>query len=76
MRVDGAVPSGSTGTRITGDPALSRGERWDQGLSVVFYDPDGRTVPCIETVPIFGGRAVWRGRIYTATVDVDGEVLA
>lgn len=76
MRVDGAVPSGSTGTRITGDPALSRGERWDQGLSVVFYDPAGRTVPCIETVPIFGGRAVWRGRIYTATVDVDGAVLS
>ncbi len=73
MRVDGAVPSGSTGTTIKGDPALARGERWDQGLSVVFYDPDGTTVPCIETVPIFGGRAVWRGRIYTASVDADGH---
>jgi hypothetical protein len=75
MRVDGAVPSGTTGTTIAGDPALARGERWDQGLSVVFYDPAGHTVPVVEQVPIFGGRAVWRGRIYTASVDADGTPM-
>jgi hypothetical protein len=75
MRVDGAVPSGTTGTTITGDPQLSRGERWDQGLSVVFYDPEGGTVPVIETVPIFGGRGVWRGRVFDAEVDPDGNLL-
>jgi hypothetical protein len=73
MRIDGAVPSGTTATRINGEPALSRGERWEQGFSVVFYDPDGKTVPLIEHVPIFGTRAVWRGREYTATCDADGN---
>jgi len=67
------VPSGTTAITIKGDPQLSRGERWDQGLSVVFYDPEGRTVPLIEHVPIFGGRAVWRGRVFTADVDADGN---
>jgi hypothetical protein len=75
MRVDGAVPSGSTGIRVTGDPVLARGEKWDQGLSVIFYDPEGTTVPFIETVPIFGGRAVWRGRVYTASCDADGNAI-
>ena len=75
MRVDGAVPSASTGTKVTGDPVLARGEKWDQGFSVVFYDPEGTTVPFVETVSIFGGRAVWRGRIYEASVDVDGNPL-
>lgn len=75
MRVDGAVPSGFSGTTISGDPALARGTAWDQGLSVVFYDPEGTTVPVIETVAIFGGRGVWRGRVYEASVDVDGNPL-
>jgi len=73
MRVDGAVPSGTTATRINGEPALSRGERWEQGFSIVFYCPDGSTVPVIEHVPIFGGRAVWRGREYVAACDADGR---
>lgn len=75
MRVDGAVPSASTGSTPAGDPVLGRGEKWEQGVSVLFYDPEGHTVPYIEHVPIFGGRAVWRGRIYDATVDVDGHPL-
>jgi hypothetical protein len=75
MRVDGAVPSGTTGITLSGDPVLKRGEKWDQGLSVVFFDPEGTTVPFIETVPIFGGRAVWRGRVYEANCDADGNSL-
>ena len=76
MRVDGAVPSGSTAITIQGDPQCARGEKWDQGLSVVFYDPAGRTVPLVEHVPIFGGRAVWRGRVFEADVDPDGAPAA
>jgi hypothetical protein len=75
MRVDGAVPSATTGSTPAGDPVLGKGEKWEQGVSVVFYDPEGHTVPYIEHVPIFGGRAVWRGRIYAASVDVDGNPL-
>jgi hypothetical protein len=75
MRVDGAVPSASTGSTINGDPVLGKGEKWEQGVSVVFYDEAGSTVPYIEHVPIFGGRAVWRGRLYEAACDVDGHPL-
>jgi hypothetical protein len=75
MRVDGAVPSGTTAINSHGDPALKRGERWEQGFSVVFYSEDGTTVPLIEHIPIFGGRAVWRGREYTATCDPDGNAI-
>jgi len=72
MRVDGAVPSATTGSTIQGDPVLGKGEKWEQGVSVVFYDPDGHTVPYIEHVPIFDGKAVWRGRVYESELDVDG----
>jgi hypothetical protein len=75
MRIDGAVPAGTTGTKITGDPVLAKGTAWDQGFSVVFYDDEGHVVPMVETVTIFGGKAVWRGNVYEATVDVDGNEL-
>jgi len=75
MRVDGMVPSGFSGTKITGDPALARGTAWDQGFSLVFFDEEGTCVPFVETISIFGGRAVWRGREYTAECDVDGNEL-
>jgi hypothetical protein len=75
MRVDGAVPSATTATTIKGEPALERGERWDQGWTLVWYHPEGTTVPVVEHIPIFGGRSVWRGREYVATCDVDGRPL-
>ena len=75
MRVDGAVPSASTGSTPAGDPVLGKGEKWEQGVSIVFYDPAGHTVPYIEHVPIFGGRGVWRGKVFTADVDADGNEL-
>jgi hypothetical protein len=54
---------------------LGKGEKWEQGVSIVFYDPAGHTVPYIEHVPIFGGRGVWRGKVFTADVDADGNEL-
>jgi hypothetical protein len=75
MKISGDVPSGFSGIKVTGDPALAKGTAWDQGLSVVFYDPKGHTVPFVETVSIFSGRAVWRGRIYEASCDADGNPL-
>ena len=75
MRTDGAVPSGTTGVKITGDPVLAAGTAWDQGFSLVFFDEAGDCVPYVETISIFGGRSVWRGREYAATVDADGRPL-
>jgi hypothetical protein len=75
MRTDGMVPSGSNKNTDMGQPSQSDGNRWEQGMAVVFYSEDGTTVPQIEHIPIFGGKAVWRGRVYTARCDVDGNPL-
>ena len=75
MRTDGMVPSGSNKNTDMGQPSLSDGNRWEQGMAIVFFSEDGTTVPQIEHVPIFGGKAVWRGRVYTARCDVDGNPI-
>lgn len=73
-RVDGSVPSAKGGHDDDGQPSLSRGETWDQGIFVVHYDPEGGT-PRVEHVLIHSGHAVWRGRDYYARCDADGNPL-
>jgi hypothetical protein len=76
MRRDGMVPSGNNKNTDWGQPSESDGVGWEQGMSVVFYSPGaGVTVPQVEHIPIFGGKAVWRGKMYTARCDVDGNAL-
>ena len=71
----GCVPSQWTGTDEYGKPDENAYQSWEQGVGVVFFDSRGSTVPRIEHVPIFGGRAVWRGQVFTSTVDPDGYPL-
>lgn len=71
----GDVPSAKGGYDDWGQPGQKRGENWEQGVGIVFYDPEGHTVPTIEHVPIYNGRAVWRGREYLARCDADGNPL-
>jgi hypothetical protein len=75
MRNDGMVPSGSTKNTDWGQPSESDGVGWEQGMAIVFYSEDAKTVPQIEHIPIFGGKAVWRGKIYEARCDVNGRPL-
>lgn len=75
MKTSGDVPSAFSGTKINGDPVLAKGTAWDQGFSLVFFDEEGTCVPFVETISIFGGKAVWRGRLYEATCDADGNPL-
>lgn len=63
-RIDGAVPSTKSGQdEKTGAP-YQRWENWQQGLSVITETPDGYWT--VELIPIHHGRAVWRGKEYTA----------
>lgn len=62
-RVDGAVPSVKGGTKINGKP-VARQEQWQQGVGVVTVMPDGSWGK--EIVPIFNGRAIFRGKEYLA----------
>jgi hypothetical protein len=76
MRRDGMVPSGNNKNTDMGQPSQSDGVGWEQGMAIVFYTPGaGITVPQIEHIPIFDGKAVWRGKVYTARCDVDGNPL-
>ena len=76
MRRDGMVPSGNNKNTDWGQPSESDGVGWEQGMAIVFYTPGaGITIPQIEHIPIFDGKAVWRGKIYTARCDIDGNPL-
>jgi predicted phosphodiesterase len=62
-RCDGAVPSTRSGMDFDGRP-LSRSEDWQQGLSVIHFEPgDGRFV--YEQIAIHDGWAQYRGKDYT-----------
>ena len=55
--------------------AQKKNERGEQGIGLVFYDKNGSTVPYIEDIPIYGGRAEWRDWAFTARCDADGNPL-
>lgn len=60
-RIDGAVPSYKGGTDALGRPLTSY-ENWQQGCAVVTYEP-GNGPFSLELVPIFDGRAIFRGEV-------------
>jgi len=62
-RVDGAVPSTKGSADVRGRP-LQRQEAWQQGCAVVTVQPDGTWSK--EIIHIANGKAVWRGKEYTA----------
>jgi len=62
-RIDGAVPSVKGGIDSYGHSVRSL-ENWQQGLTVVRYQ-SGDGAFALESVPIFNGRAIHRGEIFT-----------
>ncbi|WP_375425503.1 hypothetical protein [uncultured Friedmanniella sp.] len=74
-RVDGAVPSARGAVLPTGAPAR-RQEAWSQGVAILWVDPNDRNAtPGVEHIRIMNGQAIWRGRLYVAQVDMDGNPL-
>lgn len=75
-RIDGAVPSTKTGISEAGTQVRNKAENWQQGIWVFFYEEGGRQfAPLPEVIQIWDGWAQWRGKVYTASVDVDGNQL-
>lgn len=73
MRVDGHLPPGIySGVSETGGPGKGTAP-WQQAMWVVTYDPDGHMVPMCEPVVIIDGWASFRGRVYQARCDADGN---
>jgi hypothetical protein len=46
-------------------PGKSNTPDWQQGLALVDYDPHG-TAYNITPIPVFEGRAIWNGQLFTA----------
>jgi hypothetical protein len=59
----------------SGKSAPKKSARGEQGIGIIHYDRLGRTVPYIEDVPIYGGRAEWRDWAFSARCDADGTPL-
>lgn len=75
MRVDNRVPPGRfSGVDDSGRPGEAA-LPWQQGFWVATYSEDGHMVPRFEYVIITSGRADFRGRVYLARVDADGNTL-
>jgi hypothetical protein len=64
-RIDGAVPSTKGGMDLDGRPIIGIHEDWQQGVGIVLSSPETGDFD-YEQIRIFGGRGIWRGKIYEA----------
>jgi predicted phosphodiesterase len=74
-RIDGVLPSYSTGITSSGKQAAQKTEKWQQGIFVVWYQTGGDQKAVVEPVLIEDGAAFYAGSIYESTVDKNGEKL-
>lgn len=72
-RLDGLVPSATGAVRPSGK--MLAAERWQQGILVFYYEPEGLQRCFVEPVLIEDGVALFRGKLYQSTVDVNGEPI-
>jgi len=72
-KIDGQVPSASTGINSRGTQTDKSGtESWQQGMMVIYYEKEGRAA-WPTNVLINDGVAIFRGKRYTSTVDGEGN---
>lgn len=65
-RIDGAVPSRKSAVALrTGRPARAW-EDWQQGLTIVRYEPEGAQRFVLEHIPIYEGWALHKGVEYAS----------
>jgi hypothetical protein len=74
-RIDGVLPSSSTGINSSGKQTAKKTEKWQQGIFVVWYQPGGDQKAVVEPVLIEDGCAFYNGSIYESSVDKNGEKL-
>ena len=74
-RIDGVLPSSSTGINSSGKQTAKKTEKWQQGIFVVWYQPEGDQKAVVEPVLIEDGCAFYNGSIYESSVDKNGEKL-
>lgn len=74
-RLDGPVPSSSTGINSKGQQnSKAKTEDWQHGINVIWYELDG-TKAYLEQISIDNGYAIYNGIEFRATVTPNGEPL-
>lgn len=71
-RLDGVLPSAKTGVSPRGGQAGTVRENWQQGLFLIFYQPDGDLAFC-QTIQINDGMTVLENRLFKSTVTPNGD---
>jgi hypothetical protein len=74
-RIDGVLPSSQTGITSSGRQSAKKTEKWQQGIFVVWYQPEGDQKAIVEPVLIEDGIAFYGGKIYESIVNKNGEAL-
>ena len=50
-------------------------ETWNQGIWIIWFDPDGIVDAELEICKIEDGKAIFRGKVFETTVDLYGNKL-
>jgi hypothetical protein len=74
-RIDGVLPSGQTGISSKGGQAGIKRERWQHGMFIIWYEPDGEQLAWCQPISILNGNAVLNGKRFTASVNPNGEKI-
>lgn len=74
-RIDGVLPSSSTGIGSDGKQLASKGEKWQHGMWVIWYEEDGLQRAYPEIITIENGFAINRGKVYTTKVNPNGKFI-
>lgn len=74
-RIDGVLPSHSTGINSAGKQAGKKTEKWQQGIFVIWFQKEGDQKAIVEPVLIEEGSALYSGTIYQSNVDKNGNPL-
>jgi hypothetical protein len=74
-RIDGILPSSKTGINSAGKQSAKKTEKWQQGIFIVWYQPDGDQKAIVEPVLIEDGVAFYGGKIYESIINKNGEAL-
>jgi hypothetical protein len=74
-RIDGVLPSSATGIKPGGGQAGKKNERWQHGLFVINYEPEGEQRAFCSPLFINNGFTVLENRAFSATITPNGEPI-
>jgi hypothetical protein len=74
-RIDGVLPSSATGIKPSGGQAGIKNEKWQHGLFIIDYEPEGLQRAFCSPLFINNGMTVLENKIFTSTVTPNGDPL-